>query len=178
MSGTPEGCKHVLIDSLSRRSFLIGTGSALVLVASGRALSLGGSAPVSSAVDPAFLRLSQVLTGKTDLEPVMAARIADALKTSDPSTYARVAELSQLATRVTEPGALLEAAGEAKLAALAIVAAWYTGTVGGGARAVTVAYRDALMQRPVADALYPATYALGGPAWWVASPPELNLPPT
>lgn len=178
MSDTSNGCNHVVIDSLSRRFFLVGAGSALVLVASGRALSLGGGGPASPAVDPAFLRLSQALTGKTDLEPMMAARIADALRTSDPPTYARVAELSRLANRVAEPSALLEAAGEAKLAALAIVAAWYTGTVGSGTGAVTVAYRDALMQRPVADALSPATYALGGPAWWVASPPELNLPHT
>ncbi|AIF48282.1 hypothetical protein HY57_14020 [Dyella japonica A8] len=117
-----------------------------------------------------------MLTGKTDLEPLMAARMAEAFKTADPSTYAHVAELSQLATHVTEPSALVEAAGPAKAAALAIIAAWYTGTVGKGSQAVTVAYRDALMQRPVADALSPPTYALGGPAWWVAPTPELDSP--
>lgn len=162
------------IDSPSRRLFLVGAGSALVLAACGKGASVSGRASLLLTADPAFLRLSQALTGKADLDPVMAARLADAFKTVEPSTYNRFGELSRLALKPIEPAALIEAAGTAKPAALALVAAWYTGTVGTGTRAVTVAYRDALMQRPVADALFPPTYAKGGPAWWMASTPEIS----
>jgi hypothetical protein len=119
------------------------------------------------------MHLSQVLTGKLDLDAITAARMADAFKTLFPQMSSQVAKLAMLAVHATDPASLIDASGEAKPAALAIIAAWYTGTVGNGAQAVTLAYRDALMQRPVADALWPPTYARGGPGWWTAAPPSV-----
>lgn len=120
--------------------------------------------------DAAFLQLSMALTGKRDLDPFVAGRIRVALAALDPATTAKLPELQRLASSADAPAGIVAVPG-VKDAALSIIAAWYTGTVGKGTRAVTVAYRDALMQRPVDDGLFPATYAMGGPAWWVAAPP-------
>jgi hypothetical protein len=170
ISASASGNKR--FDALTRRDFLMGAGSVAFLVAlGGNALTAAGAPSAAPAVDAQFLRLSQALTGKADLNPVTAGRIDAAFAKLQPELHAQFAALAQLAGTYTEPATLVEAAGDAKPAALAIIAAWYTGTVGKGVEAVTVAYRDALMQRPADDGLSPPTYAMGGPAWWVAPAP-------
>lgn len=165
----PEGKRF---ESLTRRDFLIGAGSVAFLVAcGGNALTAVGAPGPSAVADPQFLQLSRVLTGKTDLNTATAARIDAAFAKLQPELHAQFPTLARLAERATDPAALVEAAGEAKPAALAIIAAWYTGTVGKGINAITVSYRDALMQRPADDGLSPPTYAMGGPAWWIAPVP-------
>lgn len=124
----------------------------------------------SAAADTEFLALSVALTGKADLDPSVAGRIRAALASLDPATTAALPALKRVAATADSPATIVASPG-VRDAALAIIAAWYTGTVGKGTAVVTVAYRDALMQRPVADGLFPATYALAGPAWWVAAPP-------
>ncbi|WDS37028.1 sugar dehydrogenase complex small subunit [Pseudoxanthomonas sp.] len=165
----PEGKRF---ESLTRRDFLIGAGSVAFLVAcGGSALTAVGAPGPSTVVDQQFLKLSRVLTGKTDLNPATAVRIEAAFAKLQPELHAQFPVLAKLAETSTDPAALVETAGEAKPAALAIIAAWYTGTVGKGVTAITVAYRDALMQRPTDDGLSPPTYAMGGPAWWTAPVP-------
>jgi hypothetical protein len=161
------------IDLRSRRAFLLGAGSAVLLMACGKLVPAGPQRSLLPLGDPAFMHLSQVLTGKMDLDPVTAARMADAFGKLYPKMSAQFAGLAKLAAHATNPASLIEASGEAKPTALAIIASWYTGTVGSGTQAVTLAYRDALMQRPVADALWPPTYARGGPGWWTATPPDV-----
>jgi hypothetical protein len=126
--------------------------------------------------DPVFLSLSRTLTGHADLDPMIAARTAQAFRQLFPDVARQFAALSALAASHPRPEDLLEAAGGAgqREALLAVVAAWYTGTVGSGVSAKTIAYADALMNRPVADGLYPPTYQLGGPAWWIAAPPAVE----
>lgn len=159
---------------LTRRGFLLAVGSVSLLAAcrdkAPPASTPAATAPAAKA-DTAFLDLSHALTGKTDLDPATADRIEKAFVTLEPDLHAQFPALATLAGQAGGPAALLAAAGPARPAALAIITAWYTGTVGKGPRAVTVAYRDALMQRTVDDGLYPATYAQGGPAWWTAEPP-------
>lgn len=170
----------------SRRKFLLASASVALLAACRRsdtpadrtqpdrkhASPAAAALPSDPAADAEFLQLSIALTGKPDLDPFVAARIRAALAALEPATLAQLPALKQLASSVDSPARILAAAGtDSRAAALSIVAAWYTGTVGKGTSAVTVAYRDALMQRPVADGLYPQTYAMGGPGWWVAAPP-------
>ena len=61
--------------------------------------------------------------------------------------------------------------------ALAIVAAWYTGTVAGnpanGTKSIVVAYAEALMYRTVADGQVVPTYCNYGPLWWLKAPPPI-----
>jgi fructose 5-dehydrogenase small subunit len=165
---------------LSRRAFVAGLAISMLLAAcrdsSG---TLQTIAPSATPADPAFLRLSQALTGHADLDPVTAARISQGFGQLYPEIKARFATLLALAAEHPQPNALLAAATQSGLAepAMAIVAAWYMGTVGKGQDAISVAYADALMFRPVADALYPPTYSLGGPGWWTAEPPPIGVSP-
>lgn len=127
--------------------------------------------------DPVFLGLSRLLTGHDDLEPLTAARLSTAFAHIAPDVHRQIGHLAGIVRPGMSPDQALAAADAAglKAVALTLVAAWYTGTAGSGSNAVTVSYREALMQRPVADALSPPTYALGGPAWWTAEPPPIGL---
>lgn len=171
---------HVGFGGSTRRAALVSLGGALLMMACGRREAI---APVAAVVAPiaaeaaGFLHLSQALTGHADLDATTAARIAQGFTRAAPDVHAHFVALDGLVQVGMSAPELLAAATAAGLQspALAIVAAWYTGTVGKGTKAVTVSYRDALMQRPVADALTPPTYIGGGPAWWTAPPPEVGL---
>jgi hypothetical protein len=171
----PEGLdENRRAHGLTRRGFLLAVGSASLLAACGDkappAATPAATTPAAKA-DTAFLGLSHALTGKTDLDPATADRIEKAFAQLQPELHAQFPALVTLAGQVSGATALVAAAGEARPAALAIITAWYTGTVGKGVHAVTVSYRDALMQRCVDDGLSPPTYVQGGPAWWTAAPP-------
>lgn len=127
--------------------------------------------------DPVFLALSRTITGHDDLDALTAARLSSAFAAIAPPIHTQILALGRVLRSDMSPEDALAAADQADLKAIAltVVAAWYTGTAGSGLKAVTVSYRDALMQRPVADALSPPTYALGGPAWWTAEPPPVGL---
>jgi hypothetical protein len=127
----------------------------------------------------AFVLLSKLLTGFPDVNPELAIRLREALLNIVPATAQAVARLVPIGLRASDDSTLMIAARDAGLgeAALAVVAAWYTGTVGTGAHTEVVAYADALMYRTVADGLAPPTYAFGGPAWWVAAPPPAGVSP-
>lgn len=159
---------------LTRRGFLLAVGSVSLLAAcrdKAPAVATPAAAAPAARTDTAFLSLSRALTDKNDLDPATAERIEKAFATLQPDLHARFPALVTLAGQVSGATALVAAAGEAQPAALAIITAWYTGTVGKGVHAVTVSYRDALMQRCVDDGLSPPTYVQGGPAWWTAEPP-------
>lgn len=159
-------------QGLTRRTFLLAVGSASLLAAcSGKVPAPAASVAPAKQADGRFLQLSQALTGKTDLDPATAGRIEAAFAKLHPEMHARFPALAAKAQQAQGPEALLQAAGDARPTALAIITAWYTGSVGKGPQAITVSYRDALMQRPVDDGLFPPTYAQGGPAWWTAEPP-------
>jgi len=177
-----QSAEDAVATGLSRRAFVAGMAISMLLAAcrnsSGTQQTI---VPSATPADPAFLKLSQVLTGHADLDPVTAARISQGFGQLYPEMKAHFPMLVALAAEHPQPNALLAAATQSGLAepALAIVAAWYMGTVGKGQDAISVAYADALMFRPVADALYPPTYSLGGPGWWTAAPPPIGVsPPT
>jgi hypothetical protein len=134
--------------------------------------------PVATPPD-AFVLLSTLLTGFPDVYPDLASRLREALLNVVPATSQAVARLIPIGLQASDDSTLMMTAREAGLgeAALALVAAWYTGTVGSGTHTEVVAYADALMYRTVADGLAPPTYALGGPAWWIAAPPPAGVSP-
>jgi hypothetical protein len=163
---------------VTRRAFAAGAAVSLLLSAcrKGTADDINTPHPDASP-DPAFLHLSRALTGYSDLDATTAARISFGFGQIFPDLKAHFPALAAMTAKHTQPTDLLAAATQAGLAepALAIVAAWYKGTVGQGQSAITVAYADALMNRPVSDALYPPTYELGGPGWWTAEPPPIGV---
>jgi len=165
----------------TRRSVLLGTAAAITSV---NLFALPAQAPAVAADDAplddaGFLKLSQAITGHADLSAVTATRMFAAMRKADPNLAARMSALARLARADLDAQALLDAASAAGLrdTALAVVAAWYTGTVGKGANAVVVSYVDALMYRPASDGLTVPTYCSRGPLWWTAPPPAAAVEP-
>lgn len=149
---------------------------------SGRAIAAAAPAPVAQA-SAGFVAISRAITEHDDLDPVTAARIEMAMRRDFPSFDRLLPALAALAAPANQPvpaaRALLDAASAAGLRELtmAIVAAWYTGTVGAGTTAVVVAYAQALMYRPVADGQTVPTYCNYGPQWWTQAPPPVRVAP-
>lgn len=168
---------------LHRRTVLLGmTATAVTLGLASLAIpgmSLAAEGPGPDAAR--FLQASQTLTGYDKLDPLTAQRISAAMIGQQP---AMAAQLSTLADLVRVPAnlvtaeALLAAARQAGVgdAALAVVAAWFKGTVGHGQTAQLVAYQQALMYRPASDGLIVPTYCGNGPLWWTAPIPDANAP--
>jgi hypothetical protein len=168
---------------MHRRTVLLGmTASALSLGLASLAvpgLSFAAEAPGLNATR--FLQASQVLTGYDDLDPLTAQRISTAMVAQQPAMAAQLrtlADLVQAPANVFNAQALLAAAKQAGVgdAALAVVAAWFKGTVGHGQDAQLVAYKEALMYRPVSDGLIVPTYCGNGPLWWTAAIPQASAP--
>ena len=135
--------------------------------------------PTLDAAEAGFLAFSRSMTGHAELAPQTAQRIYAAMAQRSTDFPMQAQRLAQLATTAGEPGALLASASDAGLrdTALAVVAAWYTGTVGSGRGASVVAYADALMYAPVRDAQSAPTYCPDGPAWWTRDPPPIGVSP-
>lgn len=180
----PTSSKDHPSKGLSRRAFGAGVAVSMLLAACGEIRKDGEQggqdedAVINAPTDPAFHALSRSLISHDDLDPIISNRTAQAFRQLFPDLAKSFAPLGDLARTSTDPTILLGEAVKAGHgeAALAIVAAWYTGTVGKGVTAQSIAYADALMNRPVADALFPPTYQLGGPAWWTAAPPPVDHP--
>lgn len=170
MPGT--AASPVAFARISRRALLS-------MAASVAALSLG-NLPVFAATPgirpeiARFLALSRKLTAYQDLDPVTAARIFDALAADTPdngAVYEQLGSLSEDAGDARDLRARAESAGLLD-ALTATLSAWYTGTVAGTNATTVVAYREALMYRPVEDGLTVPTYCNKGPMWW-----QDTLPP-
>jgi hypothetical protein len=162
-------------------------------LAAGALVVLGGTGwllrpPVSAAqpaqapagaAESAFLAFSRAITGHDDLAPETAGRIYRAMAKLSGDFAAQAQRLAQMAGSGAEPKVLLASATAAGLreTALAVVAAWYTGTVGSGAQATLVSYAQALMYRPVRDGQSVPTYCSYGPAWWTRDPPPIGVSP-
>jgi hypothetical protein len=168
-----------LRNGTTRRKFLLTT--AAVTSGLGMLAGLTGAhaqqAATATLDDPSFLQLSQAVTGHADLDATTASRLLIALHRADPLFIDHAAALAQLVRVGQSPEALLSAAQAAGLGEtmLALVAAWYTGTVGHGEQAEMVSYVEALMYRPAGDGLPAPTYCLNGPLWWTEPPPAAGV---
>jgi hypothetical protein len=166
---------------MTRRQFLL-TGvaatSALGMLTDSSGAEAQQSA-IASLDDAQFLRLSKAVTGRTELDATTARRLLVALRGADPAFGDHAAGLAGLIQDDQTPEMLLAAADTADLhdTMLALVAAWYTGTVGHGQQAEMVSYADALMYRPVSDGLPVPTYCFNGPLWWTVPPPPAGVSP-
>jgi len=173
---------------VSRRTMLIGIAAMIAEIGllSGSSSIQAQTAAAGNAVDSApnttaFLALSQALTGHADLNPETATRIAAAMRDTYPDFSSHADKLTALVQAGQPASALLAAASSDPAlhdTALAIVAAWYTGTIGKGQKAIVVSYADALMYQPVRDALPVPTYCSFGPLWWTGQPPSPDANPS
>lgn len=183
---TPSNPSDVAPPRITRRHALIGL-AALLAQAGFWSNPLSAAMPSSTAAPKAvpgsmlFYTLSQAITGHQDLPTETAARIEQAMRTNVPGFAGHLPALGAL-VKTGQPAKDLLAAATATDAslrelALAIVAAWYTGTVAGnaaqGTKSIVVAYAEALMYRTVADGQVVPTYCNYGPLWWLKAPPPV-----
>lgn len=121
--------------------------------------------------DEQFLAVSRVLTGCRDLDPVLSRRLRHALTGVFPEQVRQICALATTLDTNTTSDLLMTDAGAAHDALLTVNAAWYIGSVRNRTNAPMVAYADALMYRPVRDALPVPTYCRAEPGWWSQTPP-------
>jgi len=196
LHGAPPAGDESSISNASRRRVLKAVSAALAeiglfslpLTALADGPTPGANQAASSAAAPEhppatpvdaqqFLAVSKALTGHDDLNPQTARRILQAMRDDNAAFADKAAALAVLAKGTLAPNAYLEAATPLGLrdTALAIVSAWYTGTVGSGPRARLIAYKEALMYWPVRDGLTVPTYCSNGPLWFTAPPPAVGV---
>ncbi|GGP20909.1 hypothetical protein GCM10010970_17560 [Silvimonas iriomotensis] len=127
--------------------------------------------------DAAFLQLSQLLTGRPQLDATIAHRFYSALGVSNGQLDSQIQEIAGEAqtNSLTSAEELLAAldANKPELAKTArtIIAAWYSGVVGEGPQALVITYADALMFDLTKDATMPPSYCQAAPLYWSAKPP-------
>ncbi|MFJ1231370.1 sorbitol dehydrogenase family protein [Yersinia proxima] len=166
----------------TRRELLVGLASTMIATSLLGYPFLTQAEQQTTAANPLafarFFKLSQTLTEHQDIDQGMSARIFTALHNSDGQFPSKISQLTALMQDGQSAQQLQALAQQHQLqkTVSAIVAAWYTGTVGHGQQAVLIAYKDALMYRPASDALVVPTYCGNGPLWWTATPPDINLP--
>lgn len=166
----------------SRRQFIFGTAVVATVGAIGGLASLrtaaAQDATAPDASFPAFMKLSQYLTGKSTLDADIGHAILAGLRIDDTRSDAAIAQLNDFVARTNTPANSLQSALDASQPTLAalpgkIMTAWYLGVVGTGKNARTVAYEQALMYPPIADVIVMPSYARGVPGYW-AKPPVLS----
>jgi hypothetical protein len=169
MKPDQHGNKRALIASsprlfLARRRWLQ---RALVLIAagSGTSILLKAQGVESNTPLATFMTLSQALTSKAVLDPIIGARLFDALQKNTPDFPQHMQQLSA-ALPAGWPQAPAPAAQQAL--ALRIMQGWYLGVVDN-----TVAtYEEALMFEAVSDTLPIRSYCFGKPGFWAEKPVE------
>lgn len=131
-----------------------------------------------------FLHLSQVLTGRPTLDPIIGGRALAALSAEDRRFSAQAGALLQAMTAASFTDmrtfkAFIAGHEALRPVALKIISAWYlgyTGTPAGNSDqddARFVSYAGALMYQPTIDATVVPTYSRGATDYWAAPPATL-----
>jgi fructose 5-dehydrogenase small subunit len=172
-------------NGVTRRGFLqigISLTGALALDADLFAGSLPTQAPAVMRADT-FASLSGFLTGKTQLDTMLAARALTQLRALDPGVDGKLSALAAAidASRAKTMDAFLatEAGSHHRATATTIVSVWYLGYTGtpdlskmaDASRFVT--YREALMFRPTLDVSIIPTFSRGKNGFWHEPPATL-----
>ncbi|GGM08646.1 sugar dehydrogenase complex small subunit [Pseudomonas asuensis] len=168
-----------LKPQLSRRVFLAGSLAAAGWVMGRQLAPLAYAADVAG-MEPAkaaFMNVSQVITGRTQLDPGLSQRLYTALSENDPAFTDRIQAVHQYIVAHQIAAADLQAALDRDAKDLTtlprqLATAWYMGIVGEGKQARCIAFEDALMYAVVSDQLKPPSYAFGGYGSWAVKPSE------
>ena len=156
-----------------RRS-LFAAAAAAFLLAAGRRPS---AEPVEQHPDAEFMRLSRLLTDRTNLDPRTGHRLNAALTAANREFPIHVAACTAFASAhgltAAESFAAAVQSQQPLLAPLLhiVAAAWYTGVVGDGPQARAIAYPEALMFDTVGDVLAVPSYCRAAPGYWTMKPP-------
>ncbi|MDB5992224.1 MAG: hypothetical protein JWQ10_3627 [Herbaspirillum sp.] len=158
--------------SLARRRWLQ-RALALIAAGSGASVLLKAQGIDSSAPLATFMTLSQALTSKAVLDPIIGARLLDALQKNTPDFPQRMQQLAAALLagwpQVPAAAATATAAATAQQAlALRIMQGWYLGVVDN----TVVSYEQALMFEAVSNTLPIRSYCFGKPGFWAEKPIE------
>lgn len=147
-------------------------------VLGGAALGLAGLAigvmPINRAIAAAeqtsealgaFVRVSAALTQRTQLNPVLAELIFNALTHEDAAFPAAVQAFTP---NMTQPTAQWSKAD--RVLAKRILSAWYTGLVGEGDKTRVVTFEGALQFAATRDIFIVRSYCPNRPGFWTAKP--------
>ncbi|WP_449428435.1 sugar dehydrogenase complex small subunit [Rhodanobacter umsongensis] len=136
------------------------TVAALVAAATTDLVALSSSgAEVQGAALDSFMAVSRLLTGRSQLDGVVGARLLVALEKNAPDFASGLPQLA-----IALKAETLDATQEAT--ALKIMQAWYVGMVD----KTVVTYEQALMFDAVSDNLSIRSYAGGAPGFWAKDP--------
>ncbi len=156
-----------------RRSLFASAAAAFLLAAGPRPLA----EPAEQDADAEFMRLSRLLTDRTNLDPRTGHRLNAALTATHPGFSPQVAACTAFASAhgltAAEPFAAAVQSQRPLLAPLLhiVAAAWYTGVAGDGPQARAIAYPEALMFDTVGDVLAVPSYCRAAPGYWTMKPP-------
>jgi hypothetical protein len=130
-----------------------------------------------------FMALSKFATGRSKLDPEVGAGLLAALRESDASLSTALDDLAADASsgRYSDVEGLEAAVrGTPRHAALlALVSAWYTGSVSVNGRERFVTLQEALLYQPIADGSHIPGNCAGAPNSWADLPlPALDAMPT
>jgi hypothetical protein len=155
---------------MSRRGALKVVGALMLSGAAGQLLLTSRARAALASASPAlnaFMAVSATLTGKPQLNVLLAQALHPALQKAVPDFDATLAKLQALLAQ----GDDLSAGHKAEQAlSQAILQGWYLGVVGKGKKAVCITYVDALSNLAVADVLVPPSYSYGPCGTWSAKP--------
>ena len=171
---TPNGARLNRLLRMSRRDVLLGgMGAALACGATGAFAATPDDADVA-----AFMAVSQRLTDRDALDPRIGHALFAGIVHATPTRRDQVNRLHDLMAKNSFANAhdLAKAAEQADPGFKDVIHDIMTGWYRGLADHKVVVYRSALMFDITKDAVYPKTYAQGGPFYWTQTPPEVAVP--
>ncbi|NHO34422.1 sorbitol dehydrogenase family protein [Acetobacter fallax] len=127
---------------------------------------------------PMFMAVSHRLTDRDTLDQRIGVALCAGVVQNNPARKEQIQTLYDLLTKGSFASAAdFARAAEKQDAVLKdtihdVMTGWYRGVADGK----VVVYRSALMFDITKDAVYPKTYAAGGPFYWTTKPPEVALP--
>lgn len=167
---------------MNRRTFL------RMMLASGMIISVPVTGLAAAAAEPenTFHAVSQILTGRQQLDRAISQRLYSLLVRQNPLFPQQLARLTERLRHSHDlsPDATLAALSDEEVAtALAIIAPWYLGYIGDPATtratddAHFVSFLSALMYEPTADVTPRPSYSQRGSDYWQAVPEGVSAPP-
>ncbi len=168
---------------MNRRTFL------RMMLASGVIISVpatGASALFADEPTETFHAVSQMLTGRQQLDVAISQRLYALLAAQNPHFSTRLTRLAQRLGRsgdLTPEARLAALSDEDVETALAVITPWYLGYTGNPATtratddAHFVSFLSALMYEPTADVTPRPSYSQRGSDYWQAVPEGVTAPP-
>lgn len=174
---SPNAMRLNRLMRMSRRDTLMTGMAGMGVMAAG---SVVAAEPLTG-TDPElerFMKLSSRLTDRPSLDPRIGKALYERILQSGPERKAQLSKLTDLLDGGTyeNASAFAKAVEQADPALKDVIHDLMTGWYRGVANGKVVVYRSALMFDVTKDAIYPKTYAAGGPFYWTTQPPEVDKP--